>query len=243
MEKTIPIKVIIILGSGPNATKFKDMDKNGIDHIIAINNAWKISSNWDELIYPEDFPISRRPYTNLESKKLTSADTYVDAQNEYGGFVYAGGTMAFTAGYYALSRYKPKTIAFIGCDMVYPEKGKTHFYGNGSADPLRDDITLQCLEAKATRLLVHAAKQGCSLVNLSNEKSRLTFPRANITQIKKPIETIKWSSFYEKAALKLEKKLNYFIKSGEYWKHQHIFDKSNLAKIDQLWLNCINEQN
>ena len=103
------------------------MDKNGIDHIIAINNAWKISSNWDELIYPEDFPISRRPYTNLESKKLTSADTYVEAQNEYGGFVYAGGTMAFTAGYYALSRYKPKTIAFIGCDMVYPEKGKTHF--------------------------------------------------------------------------------------------------------------------
>jgi len=239
LGKIISREVIVILGSGPNAVEFKDMAKDGVDHIIAINNAWKISSNWDELIYPDDFPISRRPSANKTTKKLTSANIYVEAQNQYGGFVYAGGTMAFTAGYYALYRYKPRTIAFIGCDMVYPEHGKTHFYGKGTADPLRDDITLQSLEAKATRLLIFAAKQGCSLVNLSREETRLTFPRANITQIKRPIEIIKWDSCYEDAALELEKKLEYFIKSGEYWKHQHLFNKNKLKKIDQLWLNCI----
>ena len=68
MEKMISTKVIIILGSGPNAVKFKDMAKNNIDHIIAINNAWKISSHWDEVIYPEDFPISKRPSTKIKSK-------------------------------------------------------------------------------------------------------------------------------------------------------------------------------
>ena len=35
------------------------------------------------------------------------------------------------------------------------------------------------------------------------------------------------------------KKLKYFIKSGEYWKYQHLFDKNKLKEIDQLWLNCI----
>ena len=175
----------------------------------------------------------------MQNKKLTSADTYVKAQNSYGGFVYAGGTMAFTAGYYALHMYKPKIIAFIGCDMVYPSRGMTHFYGNGSADPLRNDVTLQSLEAKSNRLMIHAAKQGCSLVNLSKDKSRLTFPRATITKLTQTRKIIEWNYSYEKAASKLEHELNYFIKSGEYWKYQHLFDKNKLKEIDQLWLDCV----
>ena len=215
------------------------MPKDHIDHIIAINNAWRISPNWNEVIFPEDFPSSKRPKTGLQNKKLTSADTYVKAQNSYGGFVYAGGTMAFTAGYYALHMYKPKIIAYIGCDMVYPSRGMTHFYGNGSADPLRNDVTLQSLEAKSNRLMIHAAKQGCSLVNLSKDKSRLTFPRATITKLTQARKIIEWNYSYEKAASKLEHELNYFIKSGEYWKYQHLFDKNKLKKIDQLWLDCV----
>ncbi len=60
------------------------------------------------------------------------------------------GTMAFTAGYWALGALKPDIIAYLGCDMIYPlEKGSpSHFYGNGQADPLRSDITLQSLGSK-----------------------------------------------------------------------------------------------
>ena len=215
------------------------MPKKSIDHVIAINNAWKVSCVWNELIYPEDFPKSKLPPVIHESKKLTSAETYVTAQNQYGGFIYGGGTMAFTAGYYALYQYRPKTIAFIGCDMMYPEKGKTHFYGDGTADPLRDDITLQSLEAKSNRLLIHAAKQGCALVNLSQDTSRLTFPKTSIELLAQPPNLISWSISAEKKVLQLEKELNYFIASGKYWEQLHLFDKANLQKIDQLWLDCI----
>ena len=215
------------------------MHKKSIDHVIAINNAWKVSCFWNELIYPEDFPDSKLPSVVHKSKKLTSAETYVAAQNNYGGFIYGGGTMAFTAGYYALYQYRPKTIAFIGCDMMYPEEGKTHFYGDGTADPLRDDITLQSLEAKSTRLMIHAAKQGCALVNLSQDISRLTFPKISIDLLAQPPKLIDWNILAEKEALQLEKKLNYFVDSGKYWEQVHLFDKVNLQEIDQLWLDCI----
>ncbi len=60
--------------------------------------------------------------------------------------------------------------------MHYPP-GQTHFYGTGSADPLRPDITLQSLEAKSARLMILAAMEGCAMVNLSTGPSRLVFPR------------------------------------------------------------------
>ena len=77
-------------------------------------------------------------------------------------------------GIFLLRKFEIEWFYQKGCDMIYPEHGKTHFYGRGSADPLRDDVSLQSLEAKATRLLIHAAKQGCSMVNLSKGKTRLT---------------------------------------------------------------------
>jgi hypothetical protein len=212
------------------------MQKKNIDHTLAINNAWKLSDQWDELIYPEDFPKSALPNSCNNSKKLTSADTYVSAQNHYGGFVYAGGTMAFTAGYYTLFTYRPKTIVFLGCDMVYPQEGNTHFYGIGTQDPLRKDVTLQSLEAKSCRLMYYAAKQGCALVNISKGESRLVFPKVTMGDLTNEQKLQKLNLDLVEEILKLEKDLNYFIPSGEYWKHQHTFDKEKLWEIDQLWL-------
>jgi hypothetical protein len=90
-------------------------------------------------------------------------------------------TMAFTAGYWALGALQPDIIAYVGCDMVYStENGKTsHFYGSGSADPLRNDMTLQSLEAKSNRLMALANKENCAVLNMSTlPESRLTFPSA-----------------------------------------------------------------
>jgi hypothetical protein len=91
--------------------------------------------------------------------------------------------MAFTAAYWALADLKPTVIAVLGCDMNYPKTGATHFYGTGTPDPLRTDITLRSLEAKASRLEALAALQGTAIVNLSDLPSRLTFRRATLREL------------------------------------------------------------
>ena len=48
-------------------------------------------------------------------QRLIDETHFVPAQNHYGGFVYAGGTMAYTAAYWALREYAPDEICFIGC--------------------------------------------------------------------------------------------------------------------------------
>ena len=58
--------------------------------------------------------------------------------------LYIWRTMAFTAGYWVLYKFKPQIICYTGCDMVYTGE-KTHFYGKGKADPLRKDKTLNNL--------------------------------------------------------------------------------------------------
>jgi hypothetical protein len=144
--------------------------------IVAINNAWRVRPDWDAAIYPWDFPAERWPNPGPGQRLVTEGD-FVATQNAHGGFVYAGGTMAFTAGYWALHHYTPKVLAVFGCDMHYAASGRTHFYGTGAPDPLRKDITLRSLEAKSARLMILAAMQGCAAVNLSFGPSRLVFPR------------------------------------------------------------------
>lgn len=174
-------KIVLIFGSAPDVTAISDWDLSFFSNRVAINNAWQVTPNWDYLIFPEDLPIERRPKSLLSpNQQLITAAEYVRHQNNFGGFIYAGGTMAFTAGYWALSALKPDIIAYIGCDMVYPgETGKpSHFYGRGTPDPLRKDMTLQSLEAKSNRLMAIANTQNCVILNLSSlAQSRLTFPR------------------------------------------------------------------
>ena len=141
------MKTVLIIGSGPAALAARAWDKSQFGHIVAINNAWQIRPDWDSLIFPDDFPTQRQPKTVAKSQTYVRAANYVPVQNTYGGFVYAGGTMAFTAAYWALGALKPKVIAMIGCDMIYPATGNTHFYGAGRADPLRKDISLRSLPA------------------------------------------------------------------------------------------------
>ena len=150
---------VIILGSGPSVTKTRNHPRKPSEFFVAINNAWRVREDWDWLIHPEDFPANRQPNSLQRGQRIVGAREYVPVQNEFGGFVYAGGTMAFTAGYWALHALKPKILAYLGCDMVYAPSGNTHFYGSGTQDPLRKDVTLRSLEAKSARLQAHAALQ------------------------------------------------------------------------------------
>src|SRR6056297_1200085 len=124
----VAVTVVLILGSGPNVVNATAWDRAAFDRIVAINNAWRVRQDWDDLIYPDDFPDDRKPERLLQGQHMIRAADYVPLQNTFGGFVYAGGTMAFTASYWALAALKPRVIAVMGCDMVY-DATQTHFYG------------------------------------------------------------------------------------------------------------------
>ena len=231
---------VLILGSAPNAILAKNWPHDLFKWLVAINNAWKIRSDWSYNIFPTDFPKKNRPKP-VPTQKLISAPEYVPVQNNYGGFVYAGGTMAITAAYWALAVLKPQNLFFLGCDMVYGD-GKTHFYGTGKPDPLRKDVSLRSLEAKTARFECFASLVGCGVYNLSEEKeSRLIYRRQKVSSVSNSIimKPRKVNRQKLKQALELEKQLNYFVSDGKYWKYEDQFETSQIDDLDKLWLQCL----
>ncbi len=227
------MRTTLMLGSAPNATLARDYPRASFDRIVAINNAWAVRPDWDDLVCPWDFPVHRRP-TPQPHQRLILQEQFVPAQNQYGGFVYGGGTMAFTTAYWMLSALRPRVLAVLGCDMHYPASGPTHFYGTGSPDPLRADITLRSLEAKSARLMILAARQGCAMVNLSTGPSRLVFPRASVANL--PHRPAPYDAALVAEALAIEAALNYIVPSGRYWEAQARFDPAEVDALDALWL-------
>lgn len=227
---------VLMLGSAPMAAEAARWPREPFDLVLAINNAWRIRSDWDVAIHPYDFPAERQAVAGPCQRIVTEAE-FVPAQNEYGGFVYAGATMAFTAAYWALHALKPEVIAVFGCDMQYPASGPTHFYGSGTPDPLRQDVTLRCLEAKAARLMLLAARQGCAMVNLSTGPSRLVFPRLGRTRVGSA-RPMHGNGPVVEAALRREAELGYLVASGRYWEEVERFDVAELDRLDAMWLEA-----
>jgi hypothetical protein len=240
--------IVLVMGSGTDALRARHWARAPFTSTVAINNAWQIRDDWDYLIHPEDFPPERWPPTVAPGRqtRVTAAD-YVPIQNEFGGFVYAGGTMAFTAGYWALGALKPDVIAFLGCDMVYDNSPQTHFYGRGAQDPLRDDVTLQSLEAKSLRLMAMAAQENCLVVNLSEQaRSRLVYPRCDPQRLAGWTEQDLRLQLQAQqgaldagaldAALGMESELGYMVRSGRYWEVRESLDAEKLSALDRAWL-------
>ncbi|MDZ7905986.1 MAG: hypothetical protein U5N55_09615 [Cypionkella sp.] len=222
---------VLLLGSGPAAIGARSWRRDGFDTIVAINNAHAIRPDWDALVYPYDFPRENIPAPRA-GQSLIDETHFVPAQNRFGGFIYAGATMAFTAAYWALDALKPRVLAFYGCDMVYPATGPTHFYGTGAPDPLRADISLRSLEAKSARLMVLAAMQGCAAVNLSRAPSRLIFPRAHRCDFAR-LQPARFDAGLAQMALQREAALDYKTPSGHF--AQMGYDLDALDAIDTLW--------
>ncbi len=234
--------IALILGSAPDAMRAVTWPKRDKCKIVSINNAWRIRDDWDYSVYPDDFPAQYRPDRKRHAQRLIDSSIYVPANNQFGGVVYAGATMAFTAGYWALSALKPTVLAYLGCDMVYTGRN-THFYGQGKPDPLREDITLLSLEAKSARLMTIAAQQHCACVNLSEElESRLLFPRVSHTALSGDLPLTNYSAELARKALSLENEAGYLIQDGKYWEHYSSFDQDILAEIDRLWLSAVGVQ-
>jgi hypothetical protein len=244
-------ETILMLGSAPDVERCREWPRTGIDRIVALNNAWQVRTDWDDLVHPKDFPEERKPDTLAPEQRVHSYEAYVPAVNAFGGFVFCGGTMAFTAAYWVLHTYRPGLIAILGCDMMYGTSGRTHFYGRGSADPLRSDVTLQSLEAKSVRLGLLAAWQGCAVVNLSNlSATRLAHPRVDAAVLARwnfgkterflhPLVSPGVKAAVNKV-LEQEAALSYRVPSGEYWKESERFDPMLLRRIDTMWLDLVN---
>ena len=108
-------KHVLIIGSGPNAVNASELETS-FDAIVVINNAWRIRSDWTHLIFPYDFPEERWPQEIQSSQTVITEKEFVPIQNDYGGFIYAGATMAFTAGYWVLGAFKPSL--FLSLDVI-----------------------------------------------------------------------------------------------------------------------------
>ena len=233
-----PSARVLIIGSGPNAVEARDWTLSVFDHIVVINNAWQVIDQWHDLIYPHDFPASRLPPALKPGQRLIDETAFVPAQNHYGGFVYAGGTMAFTAAYWVLHEYTPAQMYFIGCDMNYPKTGPTHFYGTGQPDPLRNDISLTSLEGSSARFQCLATQQNCAVFNLSAAPSRLIFPRRRAEQVTQPASLADIDGETVADCLRTEQKLGYFVEDGRYWHVADAFDPAQLKQLNERWLRA-----
>ena len=135
--------------------------------------------------------------------------------------------------------------------MIYNQKnGHSHFYGTGTADPLRLDPTLQSLEAKSNRLMILAAEQQCLCVNMSTlEKSRLTFPRMNAEDAastrsqthRQGLSDIRQNcdAAIISKAKSMETEYGQFVPSGDYWNHKAQIDPDELRDIDRQWITAL----
>ena len=224
--------IVLLLGSGPAVMAAQTWPRAPFDRIVVVNNAWQVRPDWDAMLHPDDFPPERRPQALRPGQTVVTAADYVPANNAFGGIIYAGATMAFSAGYWALAALRPRVLAYFGCDMVYAG-ARTHFYGAGTADPLRRDPTLQDLHAKSARLELLGAGQGCAVVNLSRDPTRLSFARADRAALADltapPVDDAAIAR-----ALTAETALGAFVASGRYWEGPAP-DAAGLARIDALW--------
>ena len=96
----------------------QEIESRHLSAIVAINNAWRVRDDWTHCVHPGDFPEDRRPMPT-KGQSLVSHRDYVPANNRYGGIIYAGATMAFSAAYWVLHALRPDVMAFCGCDMIY----------------------------------------------------------------------------------------------------------------------------
>lgn len=238
-------KTVAIIGSGPAApTAHQLLGPTTI--VWVINNAWRAVPKYDALIYSDDLPLERKPDAISLARLGRSSPQYYPAMVQHGGILFCGATMALAAGYMAIEAFPFSQIAFYASDMTY-DSAPSHFYGEGSADPLRHDISLQDLDAKCLRLFYMGLERGCLVVNASSANiSRLAIPhpknsaflRVNVMEdLKQPlINLLDTLRPLADAALKIEAQAEFdagVYDYGRYMKENAVWEY--VRRVDAAW--------
>lgn len=191
------MKKVLLLASGMSAKQYFDYPykENGWT-VVAVNNGWQVTDEWDHWVRSNDFKGSK-PTAIREDQ--VECKKYGHILNEYGGHIACGYSIALCAGYYSLYTFKPSVIGFLGADMNYtPDKdGNTHIYGlgndikkNGIPDP---DKMVQKY-SKGNENYLHdiymrfhniAKENNCAVYNFSDiEDTRLPYTKSNPKEFK-----------------------------------------------------------
>jgi len=145
--------MILLLGSAPYVPEWLAAHKDVLDNkntiVVAINNAWRlVQGRVDCWLFSRDyFMVSPCPPKTLEDWQAVWCGRY---GFHSGGLEHpvwydcpwGSGTMIANALCHVVNMQLLRLVGFqpvyvVGCDLQYPKDGPTHFYPNGTADPLR----------------------------------------------------------------------------------------------------------
>jgi hypothetical protein len=136
--------------------------------------------------------------------------------------------------------------------MVYSStSSQTRFYGQGTPDPLRKDISLGSLEARSARLFCLGLMNGTLIVNHSREpSSRLVFPRLGTEQCDRvlglgtgDLERV-WHGLLETARelRKREAEAPFDALRHDYWALENDAEAvAFVQELDKRWLELVPE--
>jgi len=159
--------------------------------VCPINCSWKVV--WPTVhmwMHSNDFfkTGSELPTKN-QRKELTEVESFLQkpfwyetAPKEVSS---GGGTMILNVLYHLLNLLTQydmvkARVGVIGCDLMYGGE-QTHWYGKGTADPLR--YGAEWLEGELKKLQVVVSRDThADVVNLSTGESRLTFDRMTVEE-------------------------------------------------------------
>jgi hypothetical protein len=231
----------LIVGSAPSAADICQLNL-GLVRTVAMNNAWRVKKDFDYLIFPSDFPDQRRAPPSYKARRVT-VPGYMSGINAGGGLIFCGATMAFAAGYWAAHSLRTRVVGFYAADMIYPSQ-ESHFYGKGTADPLRKDVSLRSLEAKGVRLFSYGLSRGVVFVNCSRQsESRLVFPRVDLIKLTEAqLHPKKWAELRNAAGdvLRFEAEAPFDRMRETYWTLADTQEKSDfIDRVDQRWLSLL----
>lgn len=164
---------VLILGSGVSGEMVKDLDLSN-HYVIAINNAWRLTPFWTHHLFPDDFNGPFPTKLNQIQQKIDNT-IYMKKNLTFGNLDWRGNSMIYNALYFALL-FNTGVISTLGCDLYYPEKGKTHFYKGGTNDPMRFDPEYH--ELKFKQFMEVCDRKNIKYINHSGESRGLNpFPQ------------------------------------------------------------------
>ncbi len=196
MDKTIYreyMNKVLIIGSGHNAKEYENY-KNFNFIVIVVNNAWKITEDWDYWVSAGNYK-GETPLTIKNNQIVVTQFDYNKSLLKHGGIHNCGFSIMLNTSYWVLENLNPSEIYYLGADMDYTpnEMGDTHFYGIGNdirtyrkSDPdimveLNSKGDINYLENIYMRFYNIAKNKNIKVFNLSsNINSRLPYPRINL---------------------------------------------------------------